>query len=43
MYIKILDYLIDRLINLRDRLRHPNISSKEWLEQYKKWKNKTYK
>ena len=41
--IRILNFLISKLTILRDRLKHPNISSKEWLEQHKKWKEKDYK
>jgi len=41
--IRFLNFLIEKLTNLRDRLRHPNISSKEWAEQHKKWRDKTYK
>ena len=44
MYIRILNYLIDRLEKMRDRLRTPKgISSKEWAAQHKKWREKTYK
>jgi hypothetical protein len=44
MYIRILNYLIDRLEKLRDRLRYPKgISAKEWVAQHKKWREKTYK
>lgn len=41
--IRFLNFLIDKLTHLRDRLRHPSISQKEWLEQHKKWRDKTYK
>jgi hypothetical protein len=44
MYIKILNYLIDRLEKLRDRLKYPKgISAKEWAAQHKKWREKSYK
>jgi hypothetical protein len=44
MYIRILNYLINRLEKLRDRLRYPKgMSAKEWSAQHKKWREKTYK
>ena len=44
MYIRILNYLIDRLEKLRDRLRYPKgMSANEWAAQHKKWREKSYK
>jgi hypothetical protein len=44
MYIRILNYLINRLETMRDKLRNPKgISAKEWASQHKKWREKTYK
>ena len=44
MYIRILNYLINRLEKLRDRLRYPKgMSAKEWAAQHKKWRETSYK
>jgi len=47
MYIRILNYLITKLENLRDKARSQpsRISAKEWARQHKEWreKNKSYK
>jgi hypothetical protein len=46
MYIRILNYLINRLEKVRDKLRNPKakgISAKEWASQHKKWREKSYK
>jgi len=44
MYIRILNYLINGLEKLRDRLKYPKgISAKEWAAQHKKWREKSYK
>jgi len=42
--IRFLNFLINKLTVLRDQLRYPKgISAKEWAEQHKKWRDKTYK
>ncbi len=44
MYIRILNYLINRLEKVRDKLRNPKgTSAKEWASQHKKWREKSYK
>ena len=46
MYIKILDYLINTLTNLRENARTPHnkgMTAKEWALKQKKAKEKSYK
>ena len=46
MYIRILDYLINTLTNLKEKARTPNnkgITVKEWAQIQKKARKKLYK
>jgi hypothetical protein len=46
MYIRILDYLIDKLEKMREKARTPSnkgISAKEWAKTQKNYRQKSYK